>query len=185
MTSVGDLGEGRWLIVRNEEINPISVPHPDRDARDSEHLNLGGWEEKVITDEWLNSPVFLGDVERGRLSLRRSDDLPTNEFAVASVVSSLTEKGMSPVPAVTVWQMCAAQPIPPELDYLIELEPSADSKQQHGSTFITTRWDLVNDHLPWLREIRDLESRWRKRGRILGRLNSRIRELEALGRGGV
>ena len=76
----------------------------------------------------------------------------------------------------------ASKPIPEELDHLIDLEPSVDSKAQHGPTFINARWDLLRNQLPWLREILELERRWRKRGRIIGRLNARIAELEALPR---
>ncbi|NIQ88597.1 MAG: hypothetical protein GWN93_05775 [Deltaproteobacteria bacterium] len=183
MTSVKIKGEGRWLIVRNASVEPISVPHPDRDAKDSEHLSLSGWEEQVIGEEWLESPVFIGDVGRGRLELRYSDDVPSNEFRVDNVVDELTAKGFSQNAALTAWQICAAVPIPPELDYMIEMEPSEEAKRQHGPTFITNRWDLVRDQLPWLRAIHDLESRWRKRGRILGRLNNRIEQLEEMSRG--
>ena len=175
-------GEGRWLIVKNNEISPISVPHPDRDARDNEHLSLGSFEEKQIPEEWLESPVLLKDVERGRLSLLRSDSLPDNSFAVDTVVSNLTQKGWAPHAAISAWQICACDPIPPELDYLIEVEPSAESRVAHGPTAISNRWDLVREHLPWLREILDLERRWRKRRKLIRRLNKRIGELERMSR---
>ena len=175
-------GEGRWLIVSNTTIEPISVPHPDRDAKDNDHLSLSGFEETNIGEEWLESPTLIRDVERGRLSLSRSDTLPTNEFSIGKIVSELTAKGWAPHAAVSAWQICAQQPIPEELDHLIDLEPSVDSKAQHGPTFINARWDLLRNQLPWLREILELERRWRKRGRIIGRLNARIAELEALPR---
>jgi hypothetical protein len=176
-------GEGRWLIVRNESIEPISVPHPSRDAKDSEHLNLGGFEEELLSDEWLDSPTLMRDVERGRLSLRRSDTVPSNEFAVGRIVDSLMSKGWQAHAAITVWQICASQPIPPEYDYLIELEPTTDSKAARGPTSITPRWDLIQEHLPWLKEILSLERRWRKRSRFIGRLNARIEQLERMSRG--
>ena len=176
-------GEGRWLIVRNNEIKPISVPHPDRDARDNEHLSLGGFEEQQIPEEWLDSPVLLRDVERGRLSLRRSDSLPDNQFTVDVVVSDLTQKGWEPHAAVSVWQICACNPIPEELDYLIEVEPTSESKAAHGPTALSNRWDLVREHLPWLREILALERRWRKRRKLIRRLNARIDQLERMSRG--
>jgi len=175
-------GDGRWLIVRNDSIEPISVPHPDRDARDNDHISLSGFEETNIGEEWLDSPTLIRDVERGRLSLYRSDTLPSNEFSIDRIVSELTVKGWPPHAAVSIWQICAQQPIPDELDYLIGLEPTADSKAQHGPTFINNRWDLIRNHLPWIREVLELERRWRKRGRIIGRLNTRITELEALPR---
>lgn len=176
-------GEGRWLIVKNEQIEPISVPHPDRDARDNEHLDLSGFEEQILDEVWLSSPVLMRDVERGRLSLRRSDHTPQNEFTMPRIVSELTGRGWQPHAAVTIWQMCASDPIPPQLDYLIELEPSTESKSVHGPTSITDRWDLIANHLPWLREVRDLEARWRNRRPIIRRLDSRIEELERMARG--
>lgn len=175
--------EGRWLIVKNEQIEPISVPHPDRDAKDTEHLNLSGFEEKVLDREWLSSHVLMRDVQRGRLSLRWSDDVPSNEFIMPRIVSELTGRGWQPHAAITIWQMCASDPIPPQLDYLIELEPTTESKSVHGQTSITDRWDLIAQHLPWLREVRDLEERWRNRRPIKRRLNARIEELEKMARG--
>lgn len=175
-------GEGRWLIVKNEEIEPICVPHPSRDALDKEHLSLVGFEEQLLGEEWLQSPVLARDVERGRLSLRRSDTLPDNEFAIDKIVSDLTGKGWEPHAAITIWQICACDPIPEELDYLIEMEPTPDSKARYGPTSVANRWDLFREHLPWLREMLALELRWRTRRKIVQRLTARIKELERMSR---
>ena len=177
-----ELGDGRWLIVENSNIEPISVPHPDRDAKDEEHITLSGFEKATIGDEWLNHPPFVRQVDSGRLTVYRSDDLPDNSFTVGQVVEQLKKRDWDSNAAVTIYQICASQPVPDNLSQLIDLEPATDSRVRHGPSFITNNWDLVRQHLPWLREIRDLEKRWRKRGRFIHRLNERIKELEEMAR---
>jgi hypothetical protein len=48
---------------------------------------------------------------------------------------------------------------------------------------MTNNWDLVRNHLPWLKEILMLELKWRKRDSLLALLDTRIEQLEELARG--
>jgi len=159
-------------------------PNPDRDARDSDDLDLAGFEEKVIDSLWLDVPHFVRAVDSGRVSVYRSDTLPRSDFLVATVVSELTARGWSNNAALTIYNICASEPIPPEFDQFIDLAPSRDSKTQNGpdTTIIGPRWDLLRQHLPFLREILALELKWRKRPAIVKRLRARIRELESRAR---
>lgn len=177
-----DLGEGRWLIVENTSIESISVPHPDREADEREHIALTGFEKDTIGEEWFDHPPFVRAWEDGRLNVYRSDELPDNSLTVGRVVADLTQRNWGPGAAVTVFQICGSDPVPDELSQFIELEPTTDSRVRHGPSFMTNNWDLVRNHLPWLREILVLERRWRNRPRLIARLDTRIEQLEEMAR---
>lgn len=180
-------GSGRWLIVRNNNINPIHFRHPKHDAADVEHLTLGGFEAKSIQELWLDVPWFMDKVRSesnpdGRIDLYRSDDPPDNRFTVNSVAERLVqERGFTRNAALTVYQICASDPLPDELDQYIELAPSREGRQI-SDTYIAPRWDLVQQHLPFLEAVLEVETEWRKRQDLMDRLNKRIESIGELRR---
>lgn len=172
--------QGRWLIASNVSPGPICFRNPDRDADDDEHLSLSGFESKIIDEMWLDIPWFVKEVESGRIVTYRADVMPDNRHTAQATVERLVESGMTRNAAMTIWQMCAADPLPPELDQYIDLAPTADNKQQFGATYINVRWDLVDQHLPFLRAFLEEEQAWRNRPDIVARVQSRIEEIESL-----
>ena len=175
--------EGRWLIVQNLTVNPRDFTHPARDAREDEHLHLGSFESKVISEEWYDSYAFMDKVQTednpdGYLRLYRSNQAPDNPFAIGAIVDELVGGGLQRPMALNAYYVCAMDPIPEEYMAIISLEPTTASKQRFGETSLTSQWDTVRDHLPWLRIVRNLETRWRNREPLLHILNERIEELE-------
>ena len=182
MTNVTEK-KGRWLVVRNLTVNNRHFPHPDRDAKDDEHLSLGSFGEAVIDPVWLESPSFVRHIRTeenpdGYIQVEWTDTLPSNKFSIETVIEAFSKLEIPRPMALHAYYICAMDPIPNEYASFIDLEPSPDSVRRFGATSLTAHWDLLNDHLPWLREVRSLEQRWRKRDALLAWLDTRIAELE-------
>jgi hypothetical protein len=186
MDDKGSEAEGRWLIAENLTVRSRSFPHPERDASESEHLHLGPFEAKVIEPVWLESPAFTryvydpDDNPEGYIAVYRSDTPPTGEFTIANVIEDMSDRGVPRPMALHAFYICAQDPIGKEYATFISLEPSVDSVARFGATSITAQWDLLRNHLPWIKEVRALEERWRKRDAVLAALDVRIDQLEEM-----
>ncbi|MFA5637248.1 MAG: hypothetical protein WC977_15230 [Anaerovoracaceae bacterium] len=178
MTDLQDVKEGRWLVASNTSMGAINFRHPEKDAADVDHLRLGSFESKVIDPLWLNVPWFVDAMQDGRVVVVRSDELPDNTISASAVVEDMITRGWDRNAALTAYHICGCDPIPPELDQYIDLEPSQRSRRRMGPTYINQRWDLLKQHLPFLRELLALEQRWRNRRGVVRRLEKRIKELE-------
>lgn len=181
---------GRWLVAQNLTVRPRHFPHPNRDAKDDEHLSLGSYQATIIDPSFLDSVSFTRHVRTGEnlddpeayLEVYWTDTPPSVEFELVTVLEDMMGREVPRPMALTAYYICAQEPIPPEYADFLTLEPSPDSVRRFGPTSLTAQWDMVRNHLPWLREVRGLEERWRKRDSVLAVLDMRIDELEEMRR---
>lgn len=171
--------KGKWLIAENPSIEPIGFRHPDHEVGDRDHLHLGSFEAQIVDPMWLEVPWFAKNVDSERINVRWSDDAPENEFTVQNVLEGLVAKGFDRTAALTIYQICAfdGKDLPDHLDQYIELAPSGEGRKI-SATYIGQRWDLIEQHLPFLEAVLDLERQWRKRRPLIRRLNARIKEIK-------
>ena len=180
MNDLKDETQGRWLIASNLKMGAINFRHPSKEAADVDHLRLGSFESKVIDAAWLDVPWFVQAMEAEVVHVYRSDSLPDNKFMAGRIVEDMVSRGWDRNAALTAYHICGCDPVPPVLDQYIELEPSQRSRRRFGATYLNRNWDLIKQHLPFLREVLELEGRWRKRPALMRRLKKRIKVLEEL-----
>jgi hypothetical protein len=182
--------KGRWLVARNLSVRPRHFPHPSRDAKDDEHLSLSSFQASIIDQDFLNSPSFTRHIRtednaadpEAYLEVYWTDTPPDDEFDLVHVIEDMMAREMPRPMALTAYYICAQEPIPEEYAGFLTLEPSPESVRRFGPTSLTAQWDMIRNHLPWLREVRSLEERWRGRDPVLALLDMRIDELEELRR---
>lgn len=170
--------KGKWLVATNTQVGAISFKHPDPEASDEAHLRLAGFESKVVDLLWLEVPHFVGAVESKRVTVDWTDKLPSNDFVQGKVVEQLVADGFTNNAAATIYQICSfdGDELPEHLDQYIDLAPGRDGRRI-GRTYIGPRWDLVEDHLPFLQGVLALEQRWRNRPGLVRRIENRIVEI--------
>lgn len=162
-----------FLIAENKQKTNLVFPPPNQDVRD---LILTPAEEIPIEEDWLKSPLFMGKVQAGDVTLRRDETLPQRG---AHQIAKEYEDLLPPTDKQFVYTICRYD-ITEGVRANIHLADRLDraGRPQQGTR--VTKAFLQGRHIHILKAALELEGRYQDRSAVKKELRQEIKKIEAL-----
>lgn len=167
-------GEGEFVLVSNNLPTTLIVRSLKQDHDD---LVLPPEQEVPVDyDYWKTVPHFARDVKSGKISLRRSEDVPEDQ---AHRLNEEYERALTPDLRQLALLICNVE-LDDQLLSAIRLPELLGETGMPKKGVKATKQYLKTTHLPFLQSIRELENRWRKRKEVMAEVMKNIKRIEAM-----
>ena len=167
-------GEGEFVLASNNLQTTLIVRSLKQDHDD---LVMPPEQEVAVDyDYWRMVPHFARDVRSKKISVRRSEDVPEDQ---TRRLNSEYERELTPDLRQLALLICNVE-LDDQLLSAIRLPELLGDTGMPKKGVKATKAYLKGTHTTFLKAIRELESRWKKRKDVLAEINKNIKRIETM-----